>query len=46
MLIGCRPRSCLNLVVPDMRSKVEKKQQLQKYYHDQRARGRFLQVSR
>ena len=44
MLIGRNPHSCLDLIVLDMCGKVEKKQQSQKYYHDQRARSRSLQV--
>ena len=31
MLIGRHPHSCLDLIVPEMCSKVEKKQQSQKY---------------
>ena len=44
MLMGRRPRSCLDLIVPDMSSKIQKKQQTQKFNHDQRARSRTLQV--
>ena len=44
MLMGRRPRSCLDLIIPDMSSKIQKKQQTQKFNHDQRARSRTLQV--
>ena len=44
MLIGRRPRSCLDLIVPDMSSKIQNKQQTQKFNHDQRARSQTLQV--
>ena len=44
LLMGQCPRSCLDLVVPDMNSKVQMKQQTQKFNHDQRARSRTLQV--
>ena len=42
--MGQRPRSRLDLVVPDMNSKVQMKQQTQKFNHDRRARSLTLQV--
>ena len=44
MLMGRRPRSRLDLAVPDIRNKVQKKQQTQKFNHDQRARSRTFLV--
>ena len=44
MLIGRHLRSRLDLVVPDIRSKVLKKQQTQIINHDKKARNRTLQV--
>ena len=44
MLMGRRSRSRLDLAVPDIRNKVQKKQQTQKFNHDQRARSRTFQV--
>ena len=38
MLMSRRPRSRLDLIVPDLSSKVVKKQQIQKGNHDQRAK--------
>ena len=44
MLIGRRPRSCLDLIVPDVSNKIQNKQQTQKFNHDQRAGSQTLQV--
>ena len=44
MLLGRHLRSRLDLVVPDIRSKVLKKQQTQIINHDKKARNRTLQV--
>ena len=42
--MGRRPRSCLDLALPDMSSKVQRKQQTQKFNHDQRAKSRTIQA--
>ena len=42
--MGRRPRSRLDLALPNLTSKVEQKQQSQKNKYDQRARHRTLQL--
>ena len=42
--MGQHPRSCLDLIVPDISSKIQKNQIIQKFNHDQRARSQTLQV--
>ena len=42
--MGQRLHSCLDLIAPDTSSKVQKKQQTQKFNHDHRARRRTLEV--
>jgi len=44
MLMGKRPRSRLDLALPNLTSKVEQKQQSQKNKYDRRARHRTLQL--
>ena len=42
--MGQNPHSHLDLALSDMSSKVQRKQQTQKFNHDQRARSQTLQV--
>ena len=44
MLMGRCPRTCLDLALPDIHSKVVQKQQSQKDKHDRQARHRTLQM--
>ena len=44
MLIGCRPRTRLDLLRPDISNRVLSRQQSQKSHHDQRARERPFQT--
>ena len=44
MLIGRCPRSCLDLIIPDISKRVIGKQQIQKANHDHRRKQRTLNV--
>ena len=44
MLMGRRPRSCLDLILPDISRRVQSKQQTQKVNHDRRGQQRTLNV--
>ena len=44
LLLGRRPRSCLDLLLPDISNQVHQKQQTQKENHDKHSRLRTLQV--
>lgn len=44
MLQGRRLRSTLDFVHPDLRTKVERKQRIQKKYHDKQGPGRSFQI--
>ena len=44
MLLGRRPRTRLDLLRPDINSRVQLRQQSQKWHHDQKARERKFQV--
>ena len=44
MLMGRRPRSCLDLIIPDISKRVIGKQQIQKANHDHRGKQRTLNV--
>ena len=44
MLNGCRPRTRLDLLRPDISNRVQSRQQLQKLHHYRRARERMFQT--
>ena len=44
MMMGRRPRSRLDLLIPNLATKMQHKQQSQKHYHDKRSRQRIFEV--
>ena len=44
MMMGRRPRSRLDLLIPNLATKMQHKQQSQKHYHDKRSRQRICEV--
>ena len=44
MLLGRRPRTHLDLLIPDLSSKVQQRQQAQKSHHDQKTKERTFQT--
>ena len=44
MMMGRRPRSRLDLLIPNLATKMQHKQQSQKHYHDKQSRQRIFEV--
>ena len=44
MMMGRRPRSRLDLLIPNLATKMQHKQQSQKHYHDKRSQQRIFEV--
>ena len=44
MLMGVRPRLCLDLLIPNISSKTQHRQLSQKLHHDKRSKHRPIQV--
>ena len=44
MLVGRQPRTQLDLLIPDLSSKMQQRQQIQKLYHDKKTKKQTFEI--